>query len=133
MNVEVFAMCDAANGADQKLSMLGAFDCIYAAQVPVSHARCDIVIRLRFNRIEEGVHEVRVNLVDLDGHLIVPSWHRKLAVQFGGDEESRASNLIIHAEKLPLKHFGAYSIELALDGRHTASLPFFVKELKKLE
>ncbi|WP_407992464.1 DUF6941 family protein, partial [Pontiella sp.] len=66
MKIEVFALCDAATDNHGKLNILGTFDQIYAARVPVSHPACAIALRLRFDKMEEGVHSVKLQLVNPD-------------------------------------------------------------------
>ena len=51
MNIEAFLLCDAATGHQGKLNVLGAFDTIYAKQLPVIHPACAIALRIRFTKI----------------------------------------------------------------------------------
>jgi hypothetical protein len=127
MTLEIFALCDAATVSGGKLNLLGAFDSVYAAQAPVVHASCTIALRVRFTRNEEGDHRMRLNVVDADGQNIVPTLDGSVGVKFGSDEESAVANVLINLQQLKFDRFGAYSVNLALDGRHEASLPLFVR------
>jgi len=130
MNVEVFVLCDAATDYHGKLNILGAFDCIWATKAPVVHPFCAIALRIRFMRIEEGTHPIKINIVDEDGKNIVPPIDGNLNIKFGTEDESVAANLIINLQGIRFENFGNYSIDLAIHGRHEASLPLFVKQAK---
>lgn len=130
MNVEVFVLCDAATDNHGKLNILGAFDSIWAQKVPVVHPFCAIALRIRFLRIEEGTHPIRINVVDEDGKPVMPSIDGNLNIKFSTDDESLAANLIVNLQGLKLERFGNYSIDLAINGRHEASVPLFLKQAK---
>jgi hypothetical protein len=129
MTLEVFALCDAATVSGGKLNLLGAFDSVFAAQEPVVHALCTIALRLRFTRIEEGEHRIRLTVVNEDGRSIVPNLDGAVSVKFGSEDESAVANLLINIQQLKFEKLGQYSVDLAVDGRHEASLPVFVKRL----
>ena len=127
MNIEVIALCDAATESQGKLNLLGAFDCIQAAKIPVTHPACAVVLRMRFTRIEEGDHPIRIDVVDEDGKSIVPTLNGNINVKFRNEDEASVANLIINLQGLVLSKYGGYSIDVAVNGRHEASLPFFVR------
>jgi hypothetical protein len=127
MNVEIIALCDAATESQGKLNILGAFDHIWAHQVPVIQPLCAIALRIRFSRIEEGTHRLRLDLVDEDGQLVIPSLDGNISVHAGSDDGSIVANVILNLQQLKLTSFGQYSIELAVDGRQEASIPLHVK------
>ncbi|HON08861.1 MAG TPA: hypothetical protein PLW02_12260 [Verrucomicrobiota bacterium] len=131
MNVEVFVLCDAATDNQGKLNMLGAFDSIWAQSVPVVHPFCALAVRIRFLRIEEGVHPIKITIIEEDGKNIVPPIDGNINIKFSTDDESVAANLIINLQGLRLEKFGNYSIELAIHGKHEASVPLFLKQLKQ--
>jgi hypothetical protein len=129
MTIEIFTLCDAATVSGGKLNILGAFDSIFAAEPPVVHPQCAIAVRMRFARIEEGDHRIRLNVVDEDGRSIMPSLDGTMGVKFGQEDESAVANFIINIHQLKLERVGNYSIDLAIDGRHEASLPLTVKQI----
>ena len=130
MRIEVFALCDAATGDLGKLSILGAFDTIFAGQAPIAHPQCTIALRVRFERIERGDHKVEVHIMDGDGKKILPPAQGILKINFTDDQSSGSTNLILNIQGLKLEKFGEYSIDLAIDGQQKASLPLFVKQRK---
>lgn len=126
MNIEVFSLCDAATDNAGKLNILGAFDTIWARNIPAVHPQCAIALRIRFENIERGEHRVTVNFVDLDGRHIIPSANGTININFPNDQRSGSANLILNIQLLRLERYGEYSINLAIDGRGEASLPLFV-------
>lgn len=129
MTVEIFALCDAATVNGGKLNILGAFDSAYAPQAPGIHAHCALALRLRFARAEEGERRIQMNIIDADGRPIMPSLNGALSIVFNSDDESLVANFIVNIQQLKLEKFGAYSIDLAVDDRHQASIPLFFKPL----
>lgn len=83
MQLEILTLCDAAADYQNKLSLLGAFDTVTAPSFPATHPQCAIALRLRFTRIEEGTHSLRIHVVDQDGALIMPSLDGQLSVTLG--------------------------------------------------
>lgn len=129
MDVEVFALCDAATDSGGKLNVLGAFDRINARQFPLVHPHCAIALRVRFDRIEEGNHRVKISLIDADGQSIIPGLDGNIGIKFPSDVQSVCANMVLNMNGLKFDKPGQYSIELALDGRHERSLPVNVVEL----
>lgn len=130
MQLEIFALCDAANADFGKLNMLGAFDTIQVTKTPTIHPQCTIALRVRFEKIERGEHKVAVHFVDVDGRNVIPPAQGALIINFSEEQKSSSSNLILNIQGLKLERFGEYSIDLAIDGQQKASLPLFVKESK---
>ncbi|MFA5096793.1 MAG: hypothetical protein WC478_05590 [Candidatus Omnitrophota bacterium] len=130
MNIEVFALCDAATNDMGKLNMLGAFDSIGARQLPSVHPHCAIALRVRFDSIERGEHKIAVNFVDLDGKNIIPPLNGTINVNFPHEQRSGSTNLVLNIQGLQLEKYGEYSIDLAIDGRREGSLPLFVVQAK---
>ena len=127
MDIEILALCDAATDNGGKLNILGAFDSIVVNSVPAVHPQCSVALRIRFSRIEEGDHKLKINLVDEDGAEVIPGVDAAIKVTFQGDESSLATNMVMNLQRLQLKKDGEYSIDLAIDGRHERSIPLLVR------
>ena len=127
MDVEAFLLCDAATEQHGKLNVLGAFDTVFAKQVPAVHPACAVAARIRFSKVEQGEHAVRICVIDQDGKEVVPKLDGKVSVRVGEDAGSTAVNLVLNFQRLKLPDYGEYSIDLAIDGQQKASLPFFVR------
>lgn len=129
MKVEVFALCDAAVDYAGKLSLLGAFDGIFAREAPVTHPQCAIAIRLRVSRGEEGPHSLELAFIDADGRRIVPPIGANFEVRLPAQRESMAINMVLNIHQLKFERFDEYAIDLSVDGRAEASLPLVVVQL----
>lgn len=129
MDIEVFVLCDAATEAQGKLNVLGAFDHIWARQAPAVHPQCTVALRLRYKRIESGAHRIRLNFVDADGRSILPPLDANTQVQIRDPDDSSVAHLILNMQQLKFEKFGRFSIDLAIDGKHEASLPLYVSSM----
>jgi hypothetical protein len=131
MKVEIFTLCDAATvDAAGKLNILGSFDRLNAKQVPATHPQCALAIKLRFERIEAGLKRLRIAFVDSDGAAVMPALDATTEVQFRGDDSTVTVPLALVIQQLRLPRFGEYSIDLAVDERHEASIPLFVSQIQ---
>lgn len=127
MQIQVAALCDAATDYNGKLNMLGAFDTIIAAQVPVAHPACSIALRIVFSRVEEGSHKIKINFVNQDGKLVMPSIDIPVDVLVPGDLTFLVRNFVINIQQLKFDEAGDYSIDIAINGRLETSIPLLVK------
>jgi hypothetical protein len=128
MRVEIFALCDAATVDAGKLNMLGSFDTLWVAKMPVVHPQCAIALKVRFERIERGEHKVAVQFIDMDGRNVIPPAQNVISINFPDDQATGSANLILNIQGLKLERLGEYSIDLAIDGQEKASLPLLLKE-----
>ena len=127
MDVQVAVLCDAATDYGGKLNLLGTFDTIVAPQLPAVHPHCSVALRIVFGRIEEGSHKIRVNFVDDDGHSIMPSVDIPAQVTFPEEASILSRNFVINIQHMKFQKAGHYGIEIAIDGRHEASIPLQVR------
>ncbi len=128
MNIEAFLLCDAATDQQGKLNILGAFDNIFAKKVPTVHPACAVAARIRFEKIEEGSHPIRIHIIDEDGKSIGPKLQGNMNVSIGDAEGSRAANIVLNIQGLKLEKYGQYRIDLAIDNQIMGSLPFNLRE-----
>ncbi|MEN8128340.1 MAG: hypothetical protein ABFR90_11140 [Planctomycetota bacterium] len=127
MNIESFLLCDAATDQRGKLNLLGAFDNIFAKELPVRHRACSIAARMRFSKVEAGDHSVRIFIIDADGNSIGPKLEGNIAVRIGDNASTAVVNLILNMQNLEFKQYGQYQIDLAVDGNVQASLPLYIR------
>lgn len=126
MEIEIFAVCDAAADYGGKLNLMGTFDSIWAKQFPATHPNCSIALRVRFERVEEGDHRVRISVVDEDGKSLGPSVDGSVGVKFPPNSLSICANMVLNINGMKFDKPGHYSIDLAIDNRHEKSLPLSV-------
>ncbi|HAK06592.1 MAG TPA: hypothetical protein DCO65_04890 [Spartobacteria bacterium] len=97
-----------------------------AREAPVTHPQCALAIKLRFERLEEGQKRIRIAFVDSDGASVMPTLDASTQVQFQPSDSSATTSLVLVIQQLRLPKFGEYSIDLAVDDRHEASIPLLV-------
>jgi len=133
MEIETFVLCDAATDYRGKLNILGTFDTIHAGKLPVVWPHCALALRIRFSRIEEGEHRVRISFMDEDGRAVLPPLDGMVRVAFGPDAKTMATNMILNMERIKLENPGEYAINLAIDGRQEKSLPLYLRLREEME
>jgi hypothetical protein len=131
MNIQVAVLCDAATDYGGKLNILGTFDTIITTQLPAVHPQCSIALRLAFNKIEEGSHKVKMNFVDEDGRLVMPSIDMPVDVVVPNELNFLVRNFVINIQQLKFEKPGQYSIDCAIDGRQETSIPLLVRHQPK--
>jgi hypothetical protein len=128
MNIEAFLLCDAATDQHGKLNVLGAFDNIFFQQVPAQYPACALAARVRFEKVEEGNHAIRIYIMDEDGASVGPKLDGGISVRVPDTVGTSVANLILNMRGLEFKKFGPYRIDLAIDGNIQASLPLRVSQ-----
>ena len=106
MDIQIAALCDAATDSHGKLNILGTFDTINAGQLPAVHPQCSIALRLVFSKMEEGHKELKLNFVDEDGKLVMPSIDIPVDVQVPEDTSFISRNFIINIQQLRFERAG---------------------------
>ncbi|MCI0499159.1 MAG: hypothetical protein L0Y36_05715 [Planctomycetales bacterium] len=129
MNVEAFLLCDAATDQHGKLNVLGAFDNIFFKQMPARQPSCSVATRIRFDKIEEGLHSFRIHIINQDGVNIGPKLEGKIDTRPAPNLDSVVTNVILNIQGLEFKQKGKYRIDLAVDGQIQASLPLWVSQV----
>jgi len=129
MNIEAFLLCDAATDQQGKLNILGAFDNIFAKKVPTMHPACAVAARIRFEKIEEGSHTIRIHIIDEDGKSIGPKLQGNINLSIGDDVDSRVANIVLNIQRLTFEKYGQYRIDLAIDNQIKGSLPLNVRKI----
>jgi hypothetical protein len=127
MTIQIAVLCDAATDYNGKLNLLGTFDTILTSQLPAIHPQCSIALRIAFGRIEEGAHKVKMNFVDEDGRLVMPSIEMPIDVAVPPDANFLLRNFIINIQQLKFDQPGQYAIDVAIDNRHEINIPLLVK------
>lgn len=127
MEIQVAVICDSASDYQGKLCVLGTFDTIMAGSAPVTHPHCAVALRVVFKKDEEGPHQLRLNIIDADGHEIVPAIQGELHVRVPDGVYFISANMVINIQQLQFKEPGMYAIDVVLDGRQIASLPLQVR------
>ena len=129
MNIEAFLLCDAATEQQGKLNVLGAFDNIYAKQLPAIHPACAIALRIRFGISEEGSHPVKILVIDEDAKPVGPKLEGCVNIKVMEGMDSTVANLILNIQRLKFEKYGKYRIDLTINNQTITDLPFTVREI----
>ena len=130
MNIQVAVLCDAATDDNGKLNLLGAFDTIYARELPATHPQCAVALRVTFLAGDEGKHALQLSFVDADGGSIMPNFPPiPVEVALPEDMHFGTRNFIVNIQQLKFERPGLYSVDVSLDGLPQASMPLLVKHV----
>jgi hypothetical protein len=128
MNIQAAVLCDAATNDNEKLSLLGAFDTIYASQMPAVHLQCAVALRVTFFSADEGQHQLTFNFINADGQSIMPNFPTlPVEVRLPEDMHFLTRNFIVNFQQLQFAEAGLYSVDVRLDGKSVTSIPLSVK------
>jgi len=129
MNVQVAILCDAATqeAGSEKLNLLGAFDTIYAPQLPAIHPQCAVALRITFATGDEGQHKLALNFINADGRPVMPAMEIPVIVALPEDVHFVTRNFVVNIQQLKFAEVGLYSVDILMDGRSLASIPLQVK------
>ena len=129
MNIQVAVLCDAATEDNGKLNLLGAFDTIFAPQLPAVHPQCAVALRVTFMSGDEGARKLNLNFVNADGRAIMPPIEIPVAVALPDDVHFLTRNFIVNIQGLKFPEIGLYSVDVRLDVKSQAGIPLSVKYL----
>jgi hypothetical protein len=127
MNIQVAVLCDAATEDNGKLNLLGAFDTIYAPQLPAVHPQCAVALRLTFMSGDEGERKLKLNFVNADGRAIMPSIEIPVTVLLPEDVHFVTRNFIVNIQQLKFAEAGLYSVDVRLDDKSQGNIPLSIK------
>lgn len=133
MNIQAAVLCDAATeDASFKLNILGAFDTIYAPQLPAVHAQCTVALRMTFQPGDEGTRKLTLNFINADGRPIMPAIPSvPVPVTLPDDAHFMTRNFIVNIQQLRFEEAGLYSVDVRLDDESRASIPLLVKLIEQ--
>jgi hypothetical protein len=129
MNIQTAVLCDAATDDNGKLNLLGAFDTIYARELPAIHPQCAVALRVTFLAGDEGKRQLKLNFVDADGRAIMPPIEIPVEVALPDDMHFGTRNFIINIQQLKFETPGLFSMDVSLDGQLQANIPLLVKHV----
>jgi len=131
MKVGILTLCESASttGISQSLNIVGASDMIFADNAPNVIPVCCLVYRIRFDLSEEGIHAIKVSIIDLDGKFVVRPIERKFDVKIQGNFSTILKHGIMNLNRVLLPTFGEYRVELFVDAvRLESQTLYFLKK-----
>ena len=131
MNIQVAVLCDAATDDNGKLNLLGAFDTIYAPQMPAVHPQCSVALRATFMPGDEGTRKLSLNFINADGRSIMQAIELPVPVALPDEAHFLTRNFIINIQQLKFEEAGLYSVDVRVDDQSQASVPLLVKLVER--
>ena len=129
MEIEIFTLSDFAQDNNSKLTIVGTFDSIQAAQFPVQHPACAISCRLRFAAKESGSHDFKLRLIDAAAKEIIQPIEGNINIGAPPNGQFTSINIVINFNQLKFDIAGRYSFELYIDGEWKSGLPLFLNKV----
>ena len=129
MKSSIFTLCDYAQGALGKLTIVGAFNRIFSGSFPFSYKEgFNLVARIVYDENYSG--KLSITFTDPDGNNILPQISSDviLKVQDNGRESCFDINLALSPVVFPKP--GTYKINLKL-GDFEDTLSLYVDQIKK--
>ena len=128
MNIQVAVLCDAATDDHGKLNLLGAFDTIYAPQMPAFHPQCAVALRVTFQPGDEGTRKLSLNIINADGRSILQVPDMPVEVALPDDTHFVTRNFIVNIQQLKFDDPGLYSVDVRLDECRALLQSFFAEQ-----
>jgi len=127
VTADVFTLCDFAQESDGKLTVVGAFDTIYARRFPAVHPSMCLALRLRFFIHESGKHSIRITFLGQDGDEAIKTIDGQAEVRdFSGS--SRVVHSVFPLVNTPIDREGTLNITLTVDDREIMTTPLYAKK-----
>jgi len=127
MHVSFALFADAANLSQEgKLNILGVFDALQVASLPAVHPRAHLVVHLKGSQSDVGAHTVSFRWLSPSGHEL---WQSSGDLAIGPPPPGIAEmDLPLIAQlDLPMDASGAYTMAIAIDGKHTIDVGIQVR------
>jgi hypothetical protein len=106
---------------------VGTFDTIISKNFPCVHPQLAVVIRLRFDLLEFGSHNFRIETRDLDGEMGMETINGNVEVK-GVGNASAVSHLVFSISNLRFKNPGLINFVLFIDDKELSSIPLYVRK-----
>jgi hypothetical protein len=127
MHISFALFADAANLSQEgKLNVLGVFDALQIGTLPAVHPRATLVVRLKADHEDVGVHAMAFGWVGPSGDEI---WSSSGEVEVGAPPPG-ATEIdipVIAAIDLPIQEAGTHSMRIELDGELRTELFLHVR------
>jgi hypothetical protein len=131
MDIQAALLCDSATDYRGKLCILGTFDTIITNTLPSVHPHCSIALRIVFRDADEGMHKLKLRLINEDGQNILPHLEPELHVKLPDNVYFYSRNLIFNLQQIKFEQAGLYSIDVIIDEEMKCRIPLQVVVGKK--
>jgi hypothetical protein len=90
-----------------------------------------IALRVRFTSDEDGLHESRMSVTELDGHLLGPPVETKFESKSRENEEYAWVTGVIRLVNIRIREPNDYLLTLQIDGQSIASTTIYIHGSKE--
>jgi hypothetical protein len=126
MHISFAVFADAANLSQEgKLNVLGVFDAVQVAGLPTIHPRTHFIVRLKANGDDVGQHSLAFRWLSPHEEELWSSTG-EMNVAPAANPMYEVDLPIIAVVDLPLNMAGQYTMQVALDGKPSATARLFV-------
>lgn len=129
MQVEILSLCVAARpGINMEINVLGITDTLGVLALPAVIPNITIIARQRFDKMEEGIKEIKFSFVDPDGNAVAkPPLPQKVTIRIADKSSSASTVMVVGMQNVHLKEAGDYEIGLVVNERREMSVPVNVR------
>ena len=133
LEIKLATIADAANiSREGKLNITGIFNNIKTASFPASHPCMVLVYVIEGDRSDsQAQHILKVDLIDEDGTLIIPSLEGKINFRTVGDVNKVSASQIIQFANVQFKKHGRHEFKILLNGEVRATVPLDIIKAEK--
>lgn len=127
MHISFALFADAANLSQEgKLNILGVFDALQVGALPAVHPRATLVVRLKADHEDAGVHTMSFGWVGPNGEEI---WSSSGELEVGNPPPGafEVDIPVIAAIDLPIQQSGTHTMRVELDGELRSELFLHVR------
>ncbi|MCU0646975.1 MAG: hypothetical protein MUF00_03225 [Gemmatimonadaceae bacterium] len=126
MDVSFALFADAANLSQEgKLNILGVFDAVHVQALPAVHPRATIVVRLKGQHGDGGMHTITLRWTNPRGDVL---WQSDADLQFADPPPgaTEADLPVVGSVDLPIDSGGVFHLAIVLDGAERVRVPLHV-------
>jgi hypothetical protein len=131
MLTQLVAVADSANVSQEgKLNILGVFEVMWAAEVPVTHPMMWFVAKVRLTPADAGPHKLILRLIDEDGNMIAAPLTADLTIpQIDPSKGAAIMPIVLQVGNATFRSFGTYTFELRVDEAMLAEAELEVRKI----
>ena len=123
MLVRVAVLADYASLSEMvKLNVMGIFSMIIASRVPCVHPQMQLVCQIEFDTDEAGKKDLRISMIDADGHELF-GIDGEMLVPRDSEGEPTTVSQILCLNNVRFENYGAYEFRVSIDGGSVATIP----------
>lgn len=119
-SVELLTICDFAQvSQENKLSIIGIFDRIYASAFPTIYSRFFVVALIEASTYQEI--GVEITVTSPLSKMVIPPFHMKTKIAASG-----RANILVDLAGITFEEAGEYLVTLRINGNISKKIPLYI-------